>query len=132
MLGYVLVKEEGWRRLQEELAFLQLRVPKFDAEMADLRKLAGEKGRALEPQKEHLVEARARADFAEQIVQLQTASIDRLMASNDRMVDLVASMRRTGFGILEPIETNDEPDTIDGADADAVRADPDLEADDAL
>lgn len=79
------------------------------------------------------VEAAARATSAEAMVRLQAKSIERLMESNDRMVGLVADMRRVGFGILEPLpEVNDTPTTIEQADAAAVAADPELEADDDL
>jgi capsid portal protein len=73
---------------------------------------------------------RARAESAVTVARLQARTIERLMASNERMVGLVADMRRVGFGILEPLgDVNDTPTTIDEADREAVQADPDLEAD---
>lgn len=146
MFGYRLVKEaelaaEARERGNErnELTFLRGRAMKFDAELRDLKQLAGEKGRALELLSEHVKDARLltqaeshRADVAERMVEHQDASIKQLMASNDRMVDLVASMRRVGFGILEPIETSDTPATTDQYDREAVEQNPDLAADDDL
>lgn len=147
MFGYVLLKEAELLRVNEDLALLEhLRElsGKFDHEMSDLRKLAGEKGRALELLSEHVKDLRegiqegekrrremsARAAFAEDMVRQQRSTIEQVMASNERMVELVASMRRVGFGILEPIETNDTPATVDQADREAVELNPDLEYDD--
>lgn len=122
VLGYVLVKETE---------LLELRNGKEEEARA-----AAARADACAALRAHLATARegqhvavSRAMFAEGIIRMQTASIEQLMASNERMAKLVGDMRRSGFGILEPIETRDTPATVDEADRDAVEEDPDLEAD---
>jgi hypothetical protein len=116
VFGYAVWPAAELRRLHESLAH----------EAAAKRTAVAQHDLALE----RFIQANARAASAEAMVRLQAKSLERLMASNERMVGLVADMRRVGFGILEPLgEVNDTPTTIDDADREAVQADPDLEAD---
>lgn len=123
VLGYVLVKEEELQQLRLEKA--------QEARAAEARADACAALRA------HLATARESAQMsagrylaAENTLGLQARSIEQLMASNERMVKLVSDMRRTGYGILEPIQTRDVPETVDDVDREAVERNPALGADD--
>jgi hypothetical protein len=74
--------------------------------------------------------AAGRADHAEAMVKLQARTIERLIESNERMVEAGRRHAPVGFGILEPIETNDTPATTADYDREAVEQDPELGADD--
>lgn len=123
MLGYTLVKEQDLTDLREAYRMMKESEGLVTALLGQARETA-------QLAEARAIEGRARAEHAERMVQLQAKSIEQLMASNERMVGLVADMRRVGFGILEPIETNETPDTTAKYDREAVEEDPDLEADD--
>jgi imidazolonepropionase-like amidohydrolase len=130
MLGYTLVKESMLEELREFSLKTVERNGLAESLLSEAREAGRQLGAHLETARTHAAMAIGRAEHAEKICALQAKSIEQLMASNERMVGLVADMRRVGFGILEPIDTNETPDTTTQYDREAVEEDPDLLADD--
>jgi hypothetical protein len=128
MLGYRLMRQavldeqaKRWRREWNELQGLRKRSGELEAQLAELTNV-----------RELARVAEGRAEHAESMVRLQAKTIERLMDSNDRMAKLVGDMRRVGFGILEPLEVNEESTSTLDADRAAVEANDELAADDDL
>jgi hypothetical protein len=65
-----------------------------------------------------------RADFAETTVQGLTTANGALWGQNERLLSIVAEMRRAGFELVRPdTEPNDQVRTIEQDDADALKGD---------
>jgi hypothetical protein len=64
-----------------------------------------------------------RADFAETTVKGLTTANGALWSQNERLLAIVAEMRRAGFELRPDTEPNDQVRTVEQDDADALKGD---------
>lgn len=115
ILGWTLMRRAEIEQLGAACHEHNLRANK--AESAELR------------QRKTIQQLRERAEFAEATVQGQNGIVARLMEQSERMIGIIADMRRLGFAMPADLgEPNDALQSVADDDAAAVKADPTLAA----